>query len=275
MGGFRDLTDWLEKHDPLFKAGKRATYGMVKQDSDNMEGIGRALGWDWLTQEAQTNQKNPGRGLGKAAATAASIYAGGLLGGAGGVGGSVTTNAAGTAGIGPVTSGSAYTSMMEAAKQAAANGAANGVVQSGNAATNGLLNYGGELASVGDANAAGGLLGGSQPVNAQIAHNTAWDALKNSNSFGEGMGNLKSWAMDGRGSPMKMSVKDAQMGMQGLQMMQPQQEPQRPAPPPPPAPPMPPSNFQGYGQQGGPFAGMSEEQKRKLLAMLQQQGGMR
>lgn len=273
MGLLRKWTDILEQYDPLFKAGKKATYGMVKQDSDNMEGIGRAIGWDWLTEEAQRNQKNPGRAIGKAAVTAATIYGGGLLGGAGAGAGSAAGNAAGAgvSGVGPVASGTAYDAALLAAQQAAGNGA----VQSGNAAANGLLGYGGELASVGDANAAGGLLGGSSPTNAGIAHNTAFDAIRYSNGFADAAGNIGRWATDGAKSPMGMSGKDAQLGMQGLQMMQPQQEPQRPAPPPPPAAPPPQSSFTGYGMANDPFAGMTDEQKRKLLAMMQQQGGMR
>ena len=272
MSFWRSITDFHEKYDPLFKAAKKGAYQVAKQDSDNMEGIGRKLGWDWLTQEAQRNQQNPGRAIGKAAVTAATIYGGGLLGGAGGAGGAAA-NAAGTgvSGVGPVMSGTAYEAAIEAAKQAAANGGT-GLLQSGTAASNGLLPYGGELASVGDANAAGGLLGGSSPQSVHIAHNTAFDALKNANSFGEGMGNLKSWAMDGYKSPMSMSGKDAMMGMQGLQMMEGQQQPQPMAPPPRPAAPPPQSDFRGYGSD--PLANMSEEDKRKLLLMMQQHRGM-
>ena len=73
MSFWRKLTEFHEKYDPLFKAGKKLTYDQVRQDSDNMEGIGRAIGWDWLEQEGKRNQGNPGRAIGKAAATAASI----------------------------------------------------------------------------------------------------------------------------------------------------------------------------------------------------------
>lgn len=268
MSFWRSITDFHEKYDPLFKAGKKLTYDQVRRDSDNMEGLGRAVGWDWLEQEGKKNQKNEGRAIGKAAATAASIYAGGLLGGASGAG-SAAGNAAGAgvSGVGPVTSGTAYQAAIEAAKQAAANGA----VQSGNAAANGLLNYGGELASVGEANAMGGLLGGSSPQNVGIAHNTAFDALRYSNGFSDAAGNLGRWATDGYKSGF--NGKNAQMGLQGLQMMDGGEQEQRPMPPPPPpAAPPPQSTFTGYGD---PMAGLTEEQKRMLLQMMQQQGGMR
>lgn len=259
---------------------KRGLYKLVKNDSALMGKIGEELNWDWLEQESKKNREDPSRALRKAAVTAASIYAGGALGGAaGGAGGAAGGVSGGTAGVGPVVSGTAYETAMQAAQQAAMQSAQQG-------ATQGLLGYGGELASVGEANAMGGLLGGSQPANVGVAHNTAFDAIRNSGSLGEVGGSLKNWATSGYKSPFNasggngllggMDAKSAQMGMQGMGMLSPQEEQQRPmAPPPPPAQPMPPSDFQGYGMQGDPFAGMSEEQKRKLLAMLQQQGGMR
>lgn len=280
MNFFRKITDWTEEHDPLFKLAKKGAYSVAKQDSDNMEGIGRKLGWDWLTQEAQRNQQNPGRAIGKAAATAASIYAGGLLGG--GAGGAATTagDAVGTgvAGAGPVTSGTAYEASLQAAKTLAEQQAAQQAATE--AAMKGLLGYQGELASVGEANAAGGLLGGSSPTSAGIAHNTAFDAVKNANGFGDAMGNLGRWATDGAKSPAGMSGKDAMTGLQGLQMMQSPQEQRPMAPPPRPSAPAQAPSFGGYqmspiGSSSDPFAGMSEEDKRKLLAMMQQQGGMR
>lgn len=67
----------------------------------------------------------------------------------------------------------------------------------------------------------------------------------------------------------------AMMAAQGAGLLSPQPEPQQPPPPPPPpAAPPPQSNFTGYGMQGDPFAGMTEEQKRRILAMMQQ-GGVR
>lgn len=229
MGWFRKLTDWAEENDPLFKAGKKATYGMVKQDSDNMEGIGRAIGWDWLEQEGQKNQKNPGRAVGKAAATAASFYGGGLLGAGGAGAGSAATNAAGNAALTSGTASANSVLAQELAREAAMQQLAQMPQGLGSAMSLGNTGY-----SVGGGlnQATGGLLSGTND-------------------------------------------KQLQMGMKGLGMLDGGQEQQRPmAPPPPPAAPMPPSTFQGYGQQGDPFAGMSEEQKRRLLAMLQQ-GTMR
>lgn len=260
MGGFRNLTDWLEKNDPLFKAGKRATYGMVKNDSDNMEGIGRAMGWDWLEQEGQRNQKNPGRALGKAAATAATFYAGGLLGAGGGAAGNAAGNAAGTvaSNAGPVASTWATDSALLAAKQAAEQGA----VQSGTAGMNGLLAQ--------EAAREAGIQSLSQipqGLGTQMSlGNTGYSVQGGLNQATGGL-------LGGQGG---LNSQQAKLGMQGLQMLEGgQEQQQRPmAPPPPPAAPMPPSDFQGYGQQGGPFAGMSEEQKRRILAMLQQ-GTMR
>lgn len=259
--------DWLEKIDPLFKASKKGAYAIAKQDSDNMEGIGRAIGWDWLTQEAQRNQKNPGRAIGKAAATAASIYAGGLLGGGAGGAGSAAGNAAGTfgsagtAGVGPVMSGTAYEAAIEAAKQAAANGA----VQSGNAAANGLLGFQGELSTIGNS----GLLGGSAPQNVGIAHNTALDAIRYGN--GDVMGNLGRWATSSPKGPAGMSAGDAKLGLMGMQMMQGEPEQRQPAPPPPPAAPPVQSSFTGYGDQPPPgidpmtWAQLPDHLKKQLM----------
>jgi len=230
MGWFRKLTDWAEENDPLFKAGKKATYGMVKQDSDNMEGIGRAIGWDWLEQEGQKNQKNPGRAVGKAAATAASFYGGGLLGAGGAGAGSAATNAAGNAALTSGTASANSVLAQELAREAAMQQLAQMPQGLGSAMSLGNTGY-----SVG---------GG----------------------FNQATGGLLSGAND----------KQLQMGMKGVGLLEGgQEQQQRPAaPPPPPAAPMPPSDFQGYGQQGDPFAGMSEEQKRRLIAMLQQ-GTMR
>lgn len=67
MSMFGNLLDELKK--PL--------YYLVKKDSEGMESIGRKLGWDWLVNEGQKNQQNPGRAVGKAAQAAATWYLGG------------------------------------------------------------------------------------------------------------------------------------------------------------------------------------------------------
>lgn len=77
MSMFSDLLDEWAKFDPAFKAMKQGANRAIKHDSQNMETIGQKLGWDWLTQEAQKNQKNPGRAAGKAAQAAATWYLGG------------------------------------------------------------------------------------------------------------------------------------------------------------------------------------------------------
>jgi len=74
---FSDLIEKAARIDPLFKGLKDATYKGIEFDSQGMESLGRRMGWDWLVQEGQRNQKNPGRAAGKAAQTAATWYLGG------------------------------------------------------------------------------------------------------------------------------------------------------------------------------------------------------
>jgi hypothetical protein len=79
---------------------KELLYKPVKQDSRNLEKLGQAWNIPWLESEANRNVDNPGRAVGKAAATAATWYLGGLLGsgaGAAGQGAAVAGNAANAA----------------------------------------------------------------------------------------------------------------------------------------------------------------------------------
>lgn len=67
----------MSMFDDLLDALKKPLYWGVKKDSEGVESLARMLGWDGLVNEAQTNQKNPGRAVGKAAQTAATWYLGG------------------------------------------------------------------------------------------------------------------------------------------------------------------------------------------------------
>jgi hypothetical protein len=77
---------------------KELLYKPVKQDSRNLEKLGQAWNLPWLENEANRNVDNPGRAVGKAAATAATWWLGNYGGDYGlGAAGSTAGNAAGTA----------------------------------------------------------------------------------------------------------------------------------------------------------------------------------
>jgi hypothetical protein len=83
----------------LWDRAKEDLYRLVKLDSRNATKIGKTLGWDYMEQEGKKNTENPGRGLGKGAAAAATWYLGGAgagaLGGAGAGAGGAAAGAAG------------------------------------------------------------------------------------------------------------------------------------------------------------------------------------
>jgi hypothetical protein len=62
----------MEDIDPL---AYELSKSLVKNDSQLIEGAANGLGWDWLAQEAQYNQDNPGEGLAKASLAAGAIMA--------------------------------------------------------------------------------------------------------------------------------------------------------------------------------------------------------
>lgn len=68
----------------LGDALKKPLYKILEQDSRIVSQVGRDLNWDWLKNEGKKVQENPGYGVGKAAATMAALYSGGLIGGASG-----------------------------------------------------------------------------------------------------------------------------------------------------------------------------------------------
>jgi hypothetical protein len=73
-GKMADFSRDLEKYD--FLGGHKLAQDIFKNDSDNVEGIGRALGWRELENQARWNQANPEEGMAHAAtATAAGFLA--------------------------------------------------------------------------------------------------------------------------------------------------------------------------------------------------------
>jgi hypothetical protein len=82
---YGQLAEWtrdLEKVSP----GLKLAQDIFKNDSDNVEGIGRALGWRELENQAKWNQQNPEEGMAHAASATAAGMLGGWLGGGAGAG---------------------------------------------------------------------------------------------------------------------------------------------------------------------------------------------
>lgn len=235
----------------LGDALKKPLYKILEQDSRIVSQVGRDLNWDWLKDEGKKVQENPGYGVGKAAATMAALYSGGLLGGASGAG---AQTAAGMTpellasaessvapgllqGLGNTTMESALTdtgytpsSLLNAFK----NSAANPLGSSTNALGQNLANYGSNTAT----------------TLKQTAMNNPAGLL----SGGGGSNGGKNLAMQA-----------------GLKMMQPPQAPPMPRSPPPqqgPIEPLP----SPYGPSGNSLGmlgktQLSEQEKQRLRAM--------
>jgi hypothetical protein len=279
---------------------KRLIYKAVAQDSRNFSDLGNKLGWDWLEQEGKTNTENPSRALRKAAISAATWYAGGLLGAGAGAGGSAAssgaTSAAETAAeqaawsaapyayqaASPAAEMTAQQLAQQAALEASKQGTA-GVLQNypsaaldsmGNAATHAGPGGGGamELLDYGSTGA-NGMMNGSPPVtDYSLIHTSPWNAIKNANSFGEGASNLGAWAKNGLlDSSNGITPKQAMMGQQAMGLLSPQQSAPPPAPPPPMRQPQQPiqqepSTYEIQAMLANKQS-LSEEQKSKLRSM--------
>lgn len=252
---------------------------MVRFDSDNMEGIARALNWDWLEEEAKTNQKNPGRAIGKAAGYALGSYLGGLGAGGSGAAGGAAGTAAGTALTSGLEAGATMTAE-ELAKLAAQEMMAEGLMGT----------------AQGAASQAPSLMGGMMQQAPQGLMNTMeagmmdtgytpsslLNAVKNTGettplgqnlmNFGQQQGrNMMSGGMMNQASANMADPQKRQMVQMGMNMMNPQ-EPQQPMPMAPPrqqAPQEPLPNPYGDSlMMDTPPPGMSPEEWERLKMQL-------
>lgn len=228
---------------------KELIYKLVKQDSRNAAKLGNAIGWDYLEQEGNRNVQNPGRAVGKAAATAATWYLGGLMGGAGSAAGE-GANAAGN-----VAGSAATDTASELAKQEALNSAQYAMQQ-------GMLSSGGLMS--GQAGMSGAME--SALTDSGYTPSSLMNAAKYGPGSGQGM--MQTMGNYGRGLMGRVSSPGFKEGAardfafrQGMSMMQPQQQQYTPPPPP---------RYQDPGPMISPY--MTEEEKRRLM-MLQMQRG--
>lgn len=81
-GQMADFSRKMEKYD--FLGGHKLAQDIFKNDSDNVEGFGRAVGWDQLERDARWNQNNPEEGMAHAGVATLGGFLGNWLGGAAG-----------------------------------------------------------------------------------------------------------------------------------------------------------------------------------------------
>ena len=247
---------------------KKPLYKIVKQDSRNTAWLGNALGWQGLEDEANKNVANPGRAVGKAAASAAAWYLGALAGAGGADAGAAadTGGAAADAAI-PMTGmfanagGAGINSLTQ---QQLADMAIQAANQQAPASSSLLGNTAGLMKSSLLDPAPGVTLPG-HGIGAAV------DSALINNGGGQAASYLNS--LLGRSGVMGGSAgsKGTQLGLMGLQMMQPHTPPPQGMPQraggqqdqgPLPLP---------YGSPAGNSLGtdmpLSEEQKRRLRAM--------
>jgi hypothetical protein len=189
----------------LWERAKEDLYRLVKLDSRNATKIGKTLGSDYMEQEGKKNTENPGRGLGKGAAAAATWYLGGAGAGAlGGAGAGAGGAAAGAAG-GAAASTAADLEMQLAqqqiaqmlAQQAAQEAAKQGITQGGSElAKQGLFSAGENALSQAPSSLASS--GMFQQVPGVTGGGPQWQALAEQNAGfgGQGWNSTAQAAMD-------------------------------------------------------------------------------
>lgn len=84
-GQLADLSRKMEKYDYL--GGHKLAQDIFKNDSDNVEGFARAIGWRDLENQAKWNQQNPEEGMAHAGVATLGGFAGSALGSYLGTGG--------------------------------------------------------------------------------------------------------------------------------------------------------------------------------------------
>jgi hypothetical protein len=234
---------------------KKPFYAVAKQDSDNMEGIARAVGWDWLEDEAKTNQKNPGRAIGKAAGYAVGSMLGGWLGGAGGAAGSAATEAGTAAGT---------TAAEVAAEQAAMQG---GQVAATGAGDAGLLG----MTTAQSAPGAGAYELGTVGEQATLGMDGFAKMARPPTSIPNAVTSQFQGLLGGGGGGG--NADKAMKAMQVYGLLNPQQPQQGPMPVPPPQQQGSPDPLASPYQQnpygpGGNSLGMTEEERRRRMMMM-------
>lgn len=78
-GDLADFSRKMEKYD--FLGGHKLAQDIFKNDSDNVEGFGRAIGWRGLEEQGKWNQQNPEEGMAHAGVATAAGFLGNWLGG--------------------------------------------------------------------------------------------------------------------------------------------------------------------------------------------------
>jgi hypothetical protein len=278
---------------------KELLYKPVKQDSRNLEKLGQAWNIPWLENEANRNVDNPGRAVGKAAASAATWWlghyggdyglgsaAGSAASGAAGVGAQAAVNAAVEAGKITAAEGAriiAEQAAMEAAKQGATQAATGGIKEGLLGGWNSLKDG---IGSMGDS--AQGLLyravpGAGKEQTSMLAQQTgdfgAYGLGKTMEaaSTAQGLSPLQQFAgqyggkalglLGGAGGNMA-DAKKAEMMKMGMGLLEPQQ-PQQPMPQPMPRQqaPQEPLPLPYTNSLQGPPPGMSMQEWEKLKRM--------
>lgn len=231
------MSEGLDPKKLLYKTTSEVSRGSAK--------LGNAIGWDYLEQEGKKNTGNPGRAVGKAAASVAAWYLGGLAGAGAGAGGA----AAGEAAAGEVAKTAAEKAAEEALKQE--------VLNSAQYAGGGLLST-----APGPGVVAPGMQG------------SAWADTQLINAgHPEYAGGRLTGLLGNRGTRMAQKYAINQ-GAKSL-MSQPQQAPQQHSQPyqqPAPSQPIYGASDASGGLYGGGLMNLSEEEKRKLLMLMQQRG---